>query len=605
MARLPRSLPRSHCRPPPTAGSSTVLGSAAITTSISERTPALRSCTDVCAPPRTTVCDTGYRPQTLFLVPTWRACLTGALDQAVAKVDRPALTAYHAAKHRGGARGTARLASRGTEPIATRTRKRRDGDTLRTPPRRLPLGSLRVFVAVAEHLISRAPAKRSASPRRRELANPRARGISQPAAVSTQRPRRRAHDRRSRIVAAHAAGARRPRARARGTRGDRSGGPLRVTMLVRSCRTGCCRAYPAAYRVSAHRPPGAYLRRHASISCRDDQHAAIRLGTGEWPGVTGEKLLDEWLVPVCTPELYAKYGPLKRREDIGRYPLVHSTSEPWTAWLLEGKAMEDTTSPFTGARIDDSAAVVRLALQGFGLALVRWSLAGDDIAAGRLVVASDKPLSFFRTRTGCCIRNMAASIPRSRNSATGSWPRWLSSRARRGADVTARLRAGIARAAGNAPSARRRRSTTATRRARPATRCGRPDRRFPSPRPRPCHRWAPGIGRTSGRDRSVCGPRCSRPRRRARQRRNRRALHVGETAADQARRPANARARAAVRLPLSGDPKHTTRPSRGGMAFSSIAQINTPPGYGRRVHGVAGHVSRTPRGSLRSRPATP
>lgn len=60
-----------------------------------------------------TVCDTGYRPQTLFLVPTWRACLTGALDQAVAEVDRPALTAYHAAQaNRGGARDTARLAAR-------------------------------------------------------------------------------------------------------------------------------------------------------------------------------------------------------------------------------------------------------------------------------------------------------------------------------------------------------------------------------------------------------------------------------------------------------------------------------------------------------------
>jgi LysR family glycine cleavage system transcriptional activator len=130
---------------------------------------------------------------------------------------------------------------------------------------------------------------------------------------------------------------------------------------------------------------------------RDDQHAAIRLGAGSWPGLTAEKLLDEWLVPVCTPALYAKHGKLEARDDIGRYPLVHSTSEPWTAWLLSSKADDDRTSPFTGARVDDSAAVVRLALQGFGLALARWSLAGDDVAAGRLVVASNKPLSFFRT----------------------------------------------------------------------------------------------------------------------------------------------------------------------------------------------------------------
>ena len=44
------------------------------------------------------------------------------------------------------------------------------------------------------------------------------------------------------------------------------------------------------------------------------------------------------------------------------------------------------------------------------------------------------------------------------------------------------------------------------------------------------------------------------------------------------RRPPGQRAsRAAVRLPLSGEPKHTMRPMRAGMALSSIAQIKTPP----------------------------
>ncbi|HUQ53861.1 MAG TPA: LysR substrate-binding domain-containing protein [Gammaproteobacteria bacterium] len=181
------------------------------------------------------------------------------------------------------------------------------------------------------------------------------------------------------------------------TRGDRSGGPLRVTMLASFLQSWLLPRLP---RLRADHPR-IDLQVHTSEAMvdlvRDDQHAAIRLGTGDWPGVTAEKLLEEWLVPVCTPELYSRYGPLQRRQDIARYPLVHSTSEPWTAWLLENKAMEDTTSPFTGTRVDDSAAIVRLAQQGLGLALARWSLAGDDVAAGRLVAASDKPLSFFRT----------------------------------------------------------------------------------------------------------------------------------------------------------------------------------------------------------------
>jgi LysR family glycine cleavage system transcriptional activator len=180
------------------------------------------------------------------------------------------------------------------------------------------------------------------------------------------------------------------------TRGDRSGGPLRVTMLSSFLQSWLLPRLP---RLRAEHPR-IDLQMHTSVAMldlvRDDQHAAIRLGGGDWPGVSVEKLLDEWLVPVCTPDLYAKHGLLKRREDIGRYPLVHSTSEPWTAWLLEDQAMEDTTSPFTGTRVDDSAAVVRLALQGLGLALARWSLAGDDVAAGRLVVASERPLRFFR-----------------------------------------------------------------------------------------------------------------------------------------------------------------------------------------------------------------
>jgi UrcA family protein len=56
------------------------------------------------------VCDIGYRPPALFLSSSWRACVTAALDEAVANVDRPALTAYHAARaSSGGARGAARL----------------------------------------------------------------------------------------------------------------------------------------------------------------------------------------------------------------------------------------------------------------------------------------------------------------------------------------------------------------------------------------------------------------------------------------------------------------------------------------------------------------
>ena len=291
----------------------------------------------------------------------------------------------------------ARIGSRrGTEPLATKTRKRQPRAAPQPPPRRLPLGSLRVFVAVAEHLnFTRAG----------EALGVTAGAASLQIRALEEYLSRALFRRNGRLVTLTTEGAALlPRVQQAlrdleraldDTRGDRSGGALRVSMLSSFLQNWLLPRLPG---LRAQRPE-LDLQVHTSIATvdlvRDNQHAAIRFGAGHWPGLTSERLLDEWLVPVCTPALYRKHGPLNGPGDLARYPLVHSTSEPWTAWLLANQIVEDdTTSPFTGARIDDSAAVVRLAVQGLGLALARWSLAGDDVAAGRLVCASTKPQSF-------------------------------------------------------------------------------------------------------------------------------------------------------------------------------------------------------------------
>jgi len=126
---------------------------------------------------------------------------------------------------------------------------------------------------------------------------------------------------------------------------------------------------------------------------REDFQLAIRFGSGSWPNVHAEKLLDEWVLPVCTPALYEKYGPLRSADDLRRYPLLHSVSEPWTVWLFEGRATQHAAA-FRGALFDDSHALVHMAMQGAGLALARWSLVADAIAAGSLVRASAKTIAW-------------------------------------------------------------------------------------------------------------------------------------------------------------------------------------------------------------------
>src|SRR5207237_66580 len=91
------------------------------------------------------------------------------------------------------------------------------------------------------------------------------------------------------------------------------------------------------------------------------------------------------LVPVCTPALLQRHGPIAEARDLKRYRLLHSTYEPWTAWLLEGGP--DEVWPSSGAAFDDAIAIVRAAQAGQGLALSRWSLVADEVSMARLAVA--------------------------------------------------------------------------------------------------------------------------------------------------------------------------------------------------------------------------
>ena len=134
---------------------------------------------------------------------------------------------------------------------------------------------------------------------------------------------------------------------------------------------------------------------------RDDVHAAIRFGYGDWPRVHAERVMDEWLVPVCAPKLFKRHGRLRGPGGTGDYPLVHSSSEPWEIWLTgndEGKELW----PVAGTTFDDSVAVVHAAEQGHGLALVRWSLAADAIAEGRVVLAHPQALRYSRSYYFVC-----------------------------------------------------------------------------------------------------------------------------------------------------------------------------------------------------------
>jgi LysR family glycine cleavage system transcriptional activator len=253
----------------------------------------------------------------------------------------------------------------------------------------LPLASLRVFVATAEHLsFSRAASSLGVS----------IGAVSMQIRALEEYLRAPLFRRRGRVVALTGEGERLlPNVRSAldsleraidDVRVEGRSGPLMVSMLASFLQQWLLSRLPDFN----EKHPDIDLRLHTSAALVDfvksEAHVAIRFGTGQWPQVHSEKLMDEWLVPVCSPRLFAKHGPVSTQADLKKYRLLHSTSEPWHAWA-EKPTLAVEWAP-SGATFDDSVALIRAAETGQGLVLARWSLVEQEIASGKLVIASKK-----------------------------------------------------------------------------------------------------------------------------------------------------------------------------------------------------------------------
>lgn len=145
----------------------------------------------------------------------------------------------------------------------------------------------------------------------------------------------------------------------------------------------------------------------------------VRYGTGNWPGLTAEKLMDEEVYPVCSPGVLGKSARLRKPRDLERETLIHDLSmdghagfPTWEAWL--NKAGVGNIAAKRGMKINNSAAVLQAAVEGHGIALARSAMVRDDLAAGRLVrlfsnIHFASPLAYY-----VVYRSECAGLPRTR-----------------------------------------------------------------------------------------------------------------------------------------------------------------------------------------------
>ena len=116
----------------------------------------------------------------------------------------------------------------------------------------------------------------------------------------------------------------------------------------------------------------------------------VRYGTGSWSGLRADKLMEEEIYPVCSPELLRKHRRLRKPGDLAHETLIHDLSmdghggfPTWQTWMQKAGVVD--ASPTRGMKINNSAAVLQAAIEGQGVALARSVMARDDLASGRLV----------------------------------------------------------------------------------------------------------------------------------------------------------------------------------------------------------------------------
>ena len=271
---------------------------------------------------------------------------------------------------------------------------------------RLPLGALRVFEAVATHLSFSAAAD--------------ALNVT-PAAVSQQIktlegyiqvPLFRRSGRRVEITAeglellpAVRAGLEKLEAALQQIKHYRRAGPLQISLLASFLQIWLL----PRIRSFRRKFPNVELRFHTSRELvdfsRTTHHVAIRFGRGNYPNLHCEKLLDDWLVPVASPDLIKQYGLIDRGADLRKYPLLESDDEPWGVWR---RTDEEAAWQSRAPSIDDSAGLLIAAEEGLGYALARWTLVARALQKGTLRLAGKEAVPFGSAYYFVCPKNFLA-----------------------------------------------------------------------------------------------------------------------------------------------------------------------------------------------------
>ncbi|KGU85423.1 LysR family transcriptional regulator [Pseudomonas mediterranea] len=135
--------------------------------------------------------------------------------------------------------------------------------------------------------------------------------------------------------------------------------------------------------------------RHGVDFQREAFDAAVVYGPPPDASLACLHLFDEQLTPVCSRSVLEGPVPLREPADLEQHLLLHPTRDErdWTAWLDAADVNLNNVSK--GQHFETLDLAMSMASQGTGVAIGDWSLIGDDLSAGRLVMPFE-----LKVRTG-------------------------------------------------------------------------------------------------------------------------------------------------------------------------------------------------------------
>ncbi|MGT2434357.1 transcriptional regulator GcvA [Cupriavidus basilensis] len=140
---------------------------------------------------------------------------------------------------------------------------------------------------------------------------------------------------------------------------------------------------------------GTFIERHPELEvelfsspalvdfAREEVDVALRMGSGNYPGLYVEKLLDDVFFPICSPAFNG--GRLPRTlAEMASMTLLRSEGEAWKPWF-DAAGVEGLCG--AARRADVPGFVIAAAGRGSraGIALIRPTLAFNDLLTGRVV----------------------------------------------------------------------------------------------------------------------------------------------------------------------------------------------------------------------------